>query len=117
MKNNIQLSGQLGPLNAAMYYMSMINSKLPPMPDFLPGTVWLAGAGPGEPGLLTLLAMHGLHCADVVVYDALVNERILTLARNGAELIYAGKRGGRPSYHQRDISQRLVELANDSENQ
>ena len=92
----------------------MINSKLPPMPEFLPGTVWLAGAGPGEPGLLTLLAMHGLHCADVVVYDALVNERILTLARNGAELIYAGKRGGRPSYHQRDISQRLVELANDS---
>ena len=81
------------------------------MPDFLPGTVWLAGAGPGDPGLLTLLAAHALSQADVVVYDALVDESCLKLARDGAELEYAGKRGGKPSPKQRDISLRLVELA------
>ncbi len=81
------------------------------MPDFVRGTVWLAGAGPGDPGLLTLLALHGLECADVVVYDALVDRRILDFAREGAELIFAGKRGGRPSFRQPDISQKLVKLA------
>ena len=81
------------------------------MPAFLPGTVWLAGAGPGDPGLLTLLAAHALSQADIVVYDALVDESCLRLAREGAELEYAGKRGGKPSPKQRDISHRLVELA------
>lgn len=80
-------------------------------PEFEPGWVWLVGAGPGDPGLLTLNAAHALSTADVVVYDALVDERILELARPGAELIYAGKRGGRPSPKQRAISLRLVELA------
>ena len=82
-------------------------------PDFLPGTVWLAGAGPGDPLLLTLLAHHGLECADIVVYDALVDERILAMANTTATLEYAGKRGGRPSVKQSDISQRLVALAQD----
>lgn len=82
-----------------------------PLPDFLPGQVWLVGAGPGDPGLTTLLALHGLRQADVVVYDALVDDRILQLARPGAELEYAGKRGGKPSAKQPDISNRLVELA------
>jgi len=81
------------------------------LPDFEPGWVWLVGAGPGDPGLLTLLAHHGLKAADTVVYDALVDERVLGLARAGAELIYAGKRGGRPSPKQPDISKRLVQLA------
>ena len=81
------------------------------MPEFLPGTVWLVGAGPGDPGLLTLLAAHALVQADVVVYDALVDETCLSLARAGAALEYAGKRGGRPSHMQRDISLRLIELA------
>jgi uroporphyrin-III C-methyltransferase len=82
-------------------------------PDFAPGSVWLTGAGPGDPGLLTLLAHHGLQLADVVVYDALVDERILGLARAGAALEYAGKRGGRPSPDQASISRRLVALARD----
>ena len=82
-------------------------------PSFDPGWVWLAGAGPGDPGLLTLHALHALEHADIVVYDALVGKGILELAGAKAVLEYAGKRGGRPSPEQRDISARLVELAQD----
>ncbi|MBM1222286.1 uroporphyrinogen-III C-methyltransferase [Ponticoccus sp. SC2-23] len=74
------------------------------------GWVWLCGAGPGDPGLLTLHALNALGQADVVVYDALVQEEILDWAPQ-AERIYAGKRGGKPSPLQRDISLRLVALA------
>ncbi len=81
------------------------------LPRFLPGTVWLVGAGPGDPGLLTLLAAHALAEADVVVYDALVDPRILQLARPVAVREFAGKRGGRPSPKQPDISATLVMLA------
>src|SRR5580704_1066608 len=81
------------------------------VPVFAPGTVWLAGAGPGDPGLLTLDALAGLTQADVVVHDALVDERVLALAGAGARLEFAGKRGGKPSATQSDISQRLVALA------
>lgn len=79
-------------------------------PELKPGWVWLCGAGPGDPGLLTLHALNGLRQADVVIYDALVDERILDWAPQ-AERIYAGKRGGKPSAKQRDISLRLVDLA------
>ncbi len=81
------------------------------LPRFEPGWVWLVGAGPGDPGLLSLLALHGLQQADIVVYDALVDERILALAGTGATLVYAGKRGGKPSHNQIDISNRLIEFA------
>ena len=76
-----------------------------------PGWVWLAGAGPGDPGLLTLRAAAGLASADCVVYDALVSQDILDLARDGAELIHAGKRGGKPSPKQSDISATLITKA------
>ncbi|MEM6483076.1 MAG: uroporphyrinogen-III C-methyltransferase [Pseudomonadota bacterium] len=79
-------------------------------PPFEPGWVWLCGAGPGDPGLLTLHALHALREADVVVYDALVQNCILDWAPQ-AQHIYAGKRGGKPSSKQRDISLRLVDLA------
>ncbi len=89
-------------------------NKLPlEMPGFEPGSVWLVGAGPGDPGLLSVLALHALREADVVVYDALVSDPILKLARPGARLVYAGKRGGKPSPKQPDISRRLVQLAKD----
>jgi uroporphyrin-III C-methyltransferase len=88
-----------------------MSGAMPTMPVFEPGSVWLAGAGPGDPGLLTLLAAHALAQADVVVYDALVDESCLALAGDGVILEYAGKRGGKPSPKQRDISLRLVELA------
>ena len=81
------------------------------MPDIAPGTVWLVGAGPGDPGLITIYAAHGLAHAEVIVYDALVDRQILDLANPHAEMIFAGKRGGRPSAAQEDISQKLVALA------
>ncbi|WP_184262640.1 uroporphyrinogen-III C-methyltransferase [Novispirillum itersonii] len=80
-------------------------------PEFLPGWVWLVGAGPGDPGLLTLYALQALQQADVIVYDALVDDRILALAPPATERLYAGKRGGRPSAKQADISETLVALA------
>ncbi|HVY52537.1 MAG TPA: uroporphyrinogen-III C-methyltransferase, partial [Devosia sp.] len=80
-------------------------------PKFDAGSVWLVGAGPGAPGLLSLLGYHGLQQADAVVYDALVSERLLALAKSGAERIHAGKRGGKPSPKQADISLKLIELA------
>ncbi|TMJ75045.1 MAG: uroporphyrinogen-III C-methyltransferase [Alphaproteobacteria bacterium] len=89
----------------------MIDSARLGLPDFTPGSVWLVGAGPGDPGLLSALALHALDRADVVVYDALVDPRILALAPAGAQLDYAGKRGGRPSPSQPDISARLIRLA------
>ena len=81
------------------------------IPVLAPGHVWLAGAGPGDPGLLTLDALAGLSQADVIVHDALVDKRVLALAGAQARLEFAGKRGGKPSATQADISQRLVELA------
>jgi uroporphyrin-III C-methyltransferase len=88
--------------------MSAMKLKLP---KFEAGHVWLVGAGPGDPGLLTLHAVNALEQADVVVYDALVNEDCLYFASAAAVFEYAGKRGGKPSPQQRDISLRLVELA------
>lgn len=80
-------------------------------PDFLPGSVWLVGAGPGDPGLLTLLGLHALAHADHVVHDALVDPRIVALARPGAVLEPMGKRGGHTSPRQDDINARLIALA------
>lgn len=80
-------------------------------PEMQPGWVWLCGAGPGDPGLLTLHALNALRQADVIVYDALVQEAVLAWARDDAEIVYAGKRGGKPSARQKDISLRLVDMA------
>jgi len=82
--------------------MFQLPDFFPSLPDFPPGEVWLAGAGPGDPRLLTVLALHAVASADDIVHDALVDARVLKLAREGAELIPAGKRGGRPSPQQRD---------------
>ncbi len=81
------------------------------LPAFDKGWVWLAGAGPGDPGLITALGLHAIANADVILYDALANETLLALARPGAELIYAGKRAGKKSCKQSDISRTLVSLA------
>ncbi len=81
------------------------------LPEFRPGEVWLTGAGPGDPGLLTLHALNAISQADIILYDALVNDAVLHLARADVILESAGKRGGRPSPSQRDITERLIELA------
>ncbi|GHA30801.1 uroporphyrin-III C-methyltransferase [Devosia pacifica] len=80
-------------------------------PPFEPGSVWLVGAGPGAPGLISLLGYHALGQADVIVYDALVSERLLACAPARAERVFAGKRGGKPSAKQVDITLKLVEYA------
>jgi len=64
--------------------MSRAADILDGLPVFEPGTVWLVGAGPGDPGLLTLHAVNALRQADVLVYDALVDKRSLAHARPGA---------------------------------
>ncbi|MCG6552063.1 MAG: uroporphyrinogen-III C-methyltransferase [Candidatus Magnetominusculus sp. LBB02] len=75
------------------------------------GKVFLVGAGPGDIGLLTLKAHRCIRKADVIVYDFHVNSRLLNLAKEGAELIYAGKRGGRHEMTQDEINASLLKKA------
>ncbi len=93
--------------------MSAIEKAMRGFPELLPGHVWLAGAGPGDPGLLTLHALYALGQADTVVFDALVDQRIVDFVRPEAEKLFAGKRGGRPSAMQTDITAQLIDLARD----
>ncbi len=81
------------------------------LPEFLPGWVWLVGAGPGDPGLITLLGLSAIAQADFIVYDALVEESLLALAKPGVGLIFAGKRAGVRTCRQEDISALLADLA------
>lgn len=75
------------------------------------GKVFLVGAGPGDPGLLTLKGQRCLAVADVVVYDYLANPRLLDHTRDAAELILAGKHGGGPRVDQDVINSILIERA------
>src|SRR6201991_4489169 len=79
------------------------------LPALEKGWVWLVGAGPGDPGLITALGLSALTQADFILYDALVDESLLALSR--AEKIYAGKRAGVRSCKQDEISDLLVKLA------
>lgn len=88
-----------------------LQSLLSRLPPLCAGHVWLVGAGPGDPGLLTLYAFVGLAQADVVVHDALVDPRVLDLAKPHAQRVFAGKRGGKPSVSQSDITTRLIAFA------
>ncbi|MGP0127996.1 MAG: uroporphyrinogen-III C-methyltransferase [cyanobacterium endosymbiont of Rhopalodia musculus] len=75
------------------------------------GKVYLVGAGPGDPGLITLKGKTLLEHADVVVYDALVSPPILAMISNRAEKIHAGKRRGRHSKLQEETTRLLIEKA------
>ena len=79
-------------------------------PLFAPGSVWLVGAGPGDPGLLTLHAAHALSVADVVLHDLLVAPDILELVAT-SRLEFVGKRAGGARTHQLRINERLIALA------
>jgi uroporphyrin-III C-methyltransferase / precorrin-2 dehydrogenase / sirohydrochlorin ferrochelatase len=74
-------------------------------------TVFLVGAGPGDPDLLTLRALHALADADVVFYDELVTAAVLDRARRGAEQVFVGKRRGEAGIGQDEINRRLVAAA------
>ncbi len=85
--------------------------KIGTMPEFEKGSVWLVGAGPGDPALISMLGYYALTQAEIVIYDALVSEDILAIASKSAQLIYAGKRGGKPSPKQTDITQSIIDYA------
>jgi uroporphyrin-III C-methyltransferase len=77
------------------------------------GKVYLVGAGPGDPGLMTLKGKGLLECADVVIYDALVSPAILAMINPDAEKINAGKRRGRHSLIQDETTHLLIDKAQD----
>lgn len=79
--------------------------------DFRPGDVWLVGAGPGDPELLTRKAERLLRGASVVFYDALVGAAVIDLIPPGVRLVAVGKRSGRHSKDQRSINDLIVEAA------
>jgi uroporphyrin-III C-methyltransferase len=81
------------------------------LPEFRSGWVWLVGAGPGDPGLITLLGLSAIAEADFILYDALVDESLLSLGKPGVGLIFAGKRAGVRTCRQEDISRLLADLA------
>ncbi|MBV8458228.1 MAG: uroporphyrinogen-III C-methyltransferase [Acetobacteraceae bacterium] len=90
--------------------MSLLYRLQPP--SFEPGSVWLVGAGPGDPGLLTLHAAHALATADVVLHDALVPSEIVALAETPwREAV--GKRAGGARVRQMRINERMIALARD----
>lgn len=91
--------------------LGCVIDRLPFEGDVLePGHVWLAGAGPGGMGCLTLDVVNALSQADAVVYDALVDPGVLRAAPD-AVLHFVGKRGGAPSFAQAHINRLLVDLA------
>ncbi|CDQ10988.1 Uroporphyrin-III C-methyltransferase [Acidithiobacillus ferrivorans] len=75
------------------------------------GKVWIVGAGPGDPELLTLKAATLVGMADIIFHDALVNIRILAMARPDTQLVNVGKRGGQPSTSQVSIHTRMIHAA------
>jgi len=79
-----------------------------------PGKVYLVGAGPGDPGLITVKGAACIMKADVVVYDYLVDSRLLGLKRADAELVYVGKKGASHTMEQEDINRLLVEKATEN---
>ncbi len=72
------------------------------------GKVYIIGAGPGDPGLITVKGAQGITRADVIIYDHLVSEELLGYARKNARLIYAGKKGGDHTLPQDEINRLLV---------
>src|SRR5437763_918822 len=75
------------------------------------GTVYLVGAGPGDPGLITRRALDLIAEADVILYDRLIPSGALDAARPDADLRYVGKRPGAPKVSQEELNRRLIELA------
>ncbi|MBT7454031.1 MAG: uroporphyrinogen-III C-methyltransferase [Gemmatimonadetes bacterium] len=84
------------------------------LPHAMKGCVYIIGAGPGDPGLLTVKGWRFLSEADIVFYDDLLDPRVLELAPPACERVYAGHRGGRPTESTRrqdDLNQQLIDAA------
>ncbi len=75
------------------------------------GFVWLVGAGPGDPGLITVKGAQLLESCDCIVYDHLVEKRLLERRKEGCELLFVGKEKGRHSMAQEQINELLIEKA------
>ena len=105
------LSGQADAEAALVDAIGAAASEKTRRVDVPAGTVFLVGAGPGDPDLLTLRALHVLQDADVVLYDELVTDAVLDRARRDAERVFVGKRRGQPGIGQAEINRHLVEAA------
>lgn len=77
------------------------------------GEAWLVGAGPGDPGLLTIKALQSMQTADIILHDRLVSAEVLQLARRDADLISVGKSPGCPANSQKEINALLVRLVSE----
>lgn len=75
------------------------------------GKVYLVGAGPGDPDLLTLKGLKLIQSCDVLIYDRLVSDRLLDYVKEGCELVYVGKTVGSHRFHQEEINQIIIEKA------
>ncbi len=80
------------------------------------GKVYLVGAGPGDPDLITVKGLKCVKKADVIIYDYLANERILDQRRSDAELVYVGKQGGKHTLPQHEINSLIVKKAKEGKN-
>lgn len=90
---------------------SLTNQLIKTLKNKHSGEVFLVGAGPGDPELLTLRALHLIQKADVCIYDNLVSKEILELVRRDAHMIYAGKLRNNHTIEQKEINQMLVNYA------
>jgi uroporphyrin-III C-methyltransferase / precorrin-2 dehydrogenase / sirohydrochlorin ferrochelatase len=108
-----------GPIGAAALYGRLRDAEAAlaraveeaRLPEENSGTVHLVGAGPGDPDLLTLRALHVLQNADIIFYDEHVTCEVLARARRDAELVWVGKRRGKPGLGQDEINRRLLAAA------
>ena len=86
--------------------LELIDNVIPYAPQA--GEAYIVGAGPGDPGLVTVRAQQLISRADVVIYDRLVSEKILDLARKDAELVYVGKTANHSTIKQEEINELIV---------
>ena len=100
-----------GPPPSGQAEEEVIGSIADPFRKAASGKVTFVGAGPGDAELLTLKAVRALQSADVILFDDLVSEEVLELARREAKRILVGKRAGRPSCKQHEINEMMVSLA------
>ena len=93
------------------YSNTIVLKRSKPIPHSSRGIVYLVGAGPGDPGLITVKGLQALKQADVVIYDHLVSERLLDHCRPAANIIYAGKEKSRHTKSQAEIERLLIRFA------